>query len=133
MKYLKLFESFRQPKEITVDDVKKKKEFYGKEDFTASENQFFSDLLSDLENKKVINTLNFNSNKVYLSVLSLNSDIPQDILIEKLGDNWFVITEISTLYDDDDLPQDPTYKYFEIDEWEEVKGYLSRNTLLKFD
>jgi hypothetical protein len=131
MRYLKLFESFRQPKQITIEDVRKKLSTHGVEKFSEFEKDFFMEVLKDIENKRIIDDWIFKPTEMWISILSLNSDRPEEITIEKLGDNWYIITQILSLYDEDDLPEDPQYKYYEVDEWEEVLGFLTRNTLLE--
>ena len=131
MRYLKLFESFRQPTQITIEEVKRKLNNFGTENFSETEKKFFMEILKDSENKRIVDDWLYKPTQMWMSILSLNSDRPEEIFIEKLGDNWYIITQILSLYDEDDLPGDPQYKYYEVDEWEEVLGFLSRNTLLE--
>lgn len=131
MRYLKLFESFRPPTQITIEEVKRKLNLFGSERFSETEKNFFMEILKDSENKRIVDDWLYNPTQMWISILSLNSDRPEEIYIEKLGDNWYIITQILSLYDEDDLPEEPQYKYYEVDEWEEVLGFLSRNTLLE--
>jgi hypothetical protein len=136
MKYLKLFESFRQPSQITSGEVRTKLNLFGREGFLETEKNFFVQLVE--KNRRLVDDylypkdgLGFSSSEMWMSILSLNSDIPEEILIRKLGDDRYIITQILRLYDEDDLPEDPQYKYYEADEWEEVLGFLSSKTLLE--
>jgi hypothetical protein len=136
MKYLKLFESFRQPSQITSGEVGTKLNLFGREEFLETEKNFFVQLVE--KNRRLVDDylypkdgLGFSPSEMWMSILSLNSDIPEEILIRKLGDDRYIITQILRLYDEDDFPEDPQYKYYEADEWEEVLGYLSSKTLLE--
>ena len=150
MKYLKLFESFRQPSQITSGEVGTKLNLFGRERFLETEKNFFVQLVE--KNRRLVDDYLYpkdglglprwcnnsgyyrrqdRGSEMWMSILSLNSDTPEEIFIEKLGDNRYIITQILRLYDEDDLPEDPQYKYYEADEWEEVLGFLSRNTLLE--
>jgi hypothetical protein len=136
MKYLKLFESFRQPSQITSGEVGTKLNLFGREGFSETEKNFFVQLME--KNRRLVDDylypkdgLGFSPSEMWMSILSLNSDIPEEILIRKLGDDRYIITQILRLYDEDDFPEDPQYKYYEADEWEEVLGYLSSKTLLE--
>ncbi len=136
MKYLKLFESFRQPSQITSGEVGTKLNLFGRERFLETEKNFFVQLVE--KNRRLVDDylyptdgLGFSPSEMWMSILSLNSDRPEDILIRKLGDDRYIITQILSLYDEDDLPEDPQYKYYEADEWEEVLGFLSSKTLLE--
>jgi hypothetical protein len=136
MKYLKLFESFRQPSQITSGEVRTKLNLFGREGFLETEKNFFVQLVE--KNRRLVDDylypkdgLGFSPSEMWMSILSLNSDIPEEILIRKLGDDRYIITQILRLYDEDDLPEDPQYKYYEADEWEEVLGFLSSKTLLE--
>jgi hypothetical protein len=136
MKYLKLFESFRQPSQITSGEVRTKLNLFGREGFLETEKNFFVQLVE--KNRRLVDDylypqdgLGFSPSEMLMSILSLNSDIPEQIFIRKLGDDRYIITQILSLYDEDDLPEDPQYKYYEADEWEEVLGFLSSKTLLE--
>jgi len=109
---------------------------FGREEFLETEKNFFVQLVE--KNRRLVDDylypkdgLGFSPSEMCMSILSLNSDIPEEIFIEKLGDDRYIITQILRLYDEDDFPEDPQCKYYEADEWEEVLGYLSSKTLLE--
>jgi len=145
MKYLKLFESFRQPSQITSGEVGTKLNLFGREGFSETEKNFFVQLME--KNRRLVDDYlcpkdglglprygrgrQDRESEMWMSILSLNSDTPEEIFIEKLGDNRYIITQMLSLYDEDDLPEDPQYKYYEADEWEEVLVFLTKNTLLE--
>ena len=120
MKRIKKFESFtnhRFPEEITYEEWIEKKYKYAKEIFSQKEKDFFKNLAE--ENIQHINVYGDNKSEI---VINWTKD-RGEILIIKLTDCWYLISNIYAFDFEDD-------EYFICDDWEEVLGYLSSINLI---
>jgi hypothetical protein len=114
------FESFdwRFPKEVGIYDWARKKNSYDtgdREKFTESEKKYLQELIE--KNQGWIFDLDVYDSKFYLSLYQVNSDNLQEIDIYKMQDEWFLI-------------YDTINAGFIADQFDEVKGYFARYTLL---
>lgn len=120
---IKIFESWskRFPSKITDDEWMKKKESWregNSEPFTKSENDFIDKLF--INNNKKIYESYFGESDFYISLYPTgDSDELIHIEIYKMTDLWFL------LYDSEN-------GHYLCDEFEEVEGYLGRETMLQF-
>ena len=144
MKRIKLFESFtinhRLPTKVGHNEWSRKLDMYNREEFTQNEKEFFKNISKNLPSSK---------NPSYVDMIHNASNVPSEIsmyiynpaesgynkevIIYKLQDNWYLIFESGPdVWDEDfanDPTEDPTYKYFIADEWDEVLGYFQNNNL----
>ena len=124
---IKKFESFnlRKPTLINYAISKEKIETIGTESFSEKEIEFFQKIKE--ENKTAIYDIDFwssgdfGTNIIFLSLYpSGEDDNLLEFEIQKLKDEWYIIRYVNN----DD--------YYLCDEFEEVKGFLGTETILRF-
>ena len=124
---IKKFESFnlRKPTLINYAISKEKIETIGTESFSEKEIEFFQKIKE--ENKGAIYNIDFwssgdfGTNIIFLSLYpSGEDDNLLEFEIQKLKDEWYIIRYVNN----DD--------YYLCDEFEEVKGFLGTETILRF-
>jgi hypothetical protein len=144
MKIIKKFESFsthRMPTKVGYNEWDRKLDMYVRETLTEKEKGFFHKLAEENntceKNISYIESYRFIGrplNEVILLIYNpVESNRIKEVSIYKLQDNWYLIIESGPdVWDEDfanDPTEDPTYKYFICDEWDEVIGYIESNNL----